>query len=388
MRIYSIVIVLLPVLAVYKSPIPGVDLGTFTAIVLAPFIVKRIKIRNDRLFWMLIGYVLLSTVLNLLSAYRYSETTSIITRTFRFIYMMILFVGINRDENIDMSFYIKALRNVTLFVSIYAVIQLITFRVTGYKLINIFGSTKQGVVFSKLLGQYETTYRPPSIFLEPSSVTYYVVPFLCFCLFEPNYENYVGKRRGLIDAIIVSIGLVATTSGQGVAILGIIWLMWVFWRMRSKNIHKILTIIPIVIAGVIAVMSSSAVEYAIGRIYNTTGLSAFDARATGYVALSQLNNLQRIIGTGYGNYLETVYYASFADILFCLGYIGLIIIVSYYIKLYKYGNGFQRVLVISSLVLMGSGGIFTATYLCFYLPLLSYPFSVVYDNQSNFDSNY
>ena len=103
-------------------------------------------------------------------------------------------------------------------------------------------------------------------------------------------------------------------------------------------------------------------------------MSAIDARSTGYVSLSLLNEIQRIFGVGYGNYLETMYYTSLADILFCLGYVGLIINIVLFSKLYIKGCVFQRVLVIATCVLMLSGGIYTATYLCYYFPLIIYFF--------------
>ena len=382
MRVYELLITFLPILAVYKSPIPGVDFGTFCALFSFPFTNKHIKFYSNKVFWLLLGYVLLDTVFNLLGhTEHYSTTTSILMRTFRFLLMMTILPGIDREKNFDIHFFLKCLRWVTLFVCIYAILQSISFHFTGYKLINVIAPTKQGVVFHNSLRQYETIYRPPSIFLEPSAVTYYIVPFLCFCLFEPNYELYVNSKSGLRDAIIITIGVLATTSGQGIVVLGCLWLLFIFNLLISKkNNNKTFKII-IVITGVLTISTWSVVAYSIGRIFNTSGMSAVDARIVGYATLSQLNTMQKIFGSGFGNYIETIYYSSYADILFCLGYVGLALNCIYFGTLFKNGMLFQRALVIVLVILMGSSGIYTATYLCFYLPLIVYSFPNISRNK-------
>lgn len=375
MRVFELLIVLLPVLAVYSSPIKGLDFGTFCSLLVFIFTVRRVRIYKERAFWLLLGYITIVTSFNLMfTDNRFSESSSIIMRTLRFLFMMIMYVGISRDEDFNRSSFLRNLRRMTLFVCLYAILQQIVFRFTGQKLINVIAPTKQGYIFNSALGLYETTYRPPSIFLEPSGVTYYVIPFLCFCLFGENYEYYIGKNTNFFDAIIITLGLIATTSGQGIAILGIVWLIWIFLKLRSRSINGFISAIPIVVAGIIALTSSTIVQYTIDRIFTNSGMSAIDARSTGYVSLSLLNEIQRIFGVGYGNYLETVYYTSLADILFCLGYVGLIINIVLFSKLYIKGCVFQRVLVIATCVLMLSGGIYTATYLCYYFPLIIYFF--------------
>ena len=385
-KAYALITVLLPVLAVYSSPISGFDLGTFVVLgfgvcCIIDFFLKnkwRFKVPFPLLIVML--YTVFVTIAAIIESntVHYSSETSIIMRTARFILMLVIMLFIATPAYFDYELLEKYLRRVTLFVSIYAMIQLVFFTFTGLKLINVFGSTKQGIQFEATLEEYETTYRPPSIFLEPSSVTYYVVPYLVIALFASFSEGKLGernKRRDLIDAIIITLGVVCTTSGQGAIVIAVVWTLWVVISVFKKGMAKNIKFFPILGIAAIYLYKSESVQYTIGRIdTNGSGMSAVDARYAGYVAFDLLSESSKIFGTGYGNYLEEIYYSSFADILFCTGCVGLaLVLVMYMIFFYK-GCTFQKILVVMSFIVMMGGGIYTATYLCFYLPLLLYTF--------------
>ena len=377
-RLFELLIAFLPIFAVYISPIPGVDLGTFLSFVLfvALLVSKRtVSIWKNGTFWALLFYTLADTLFMLLfTSARFSTTTSILFRLFRFLFMLIAYIGVGMTGEFDMKRFLKILRVVTLLVAGYAIAQQIAFRLTGVKLINVFGATKQGVVFNPTLGEYETVYRPPSVFLEPSGVTYYVIPYLCFCLFSDEYSQYFGKKSAIRDALFISIGLIATTSGMGLTSIAIAWLLWVAKILKKKNVRKTFIAVPLLAAAGIAFKTSNLIHYSIERIFNDAGTSAVEARSYGYAVLRELSLFHKIFGTGFGNYDETVYYTSIADILFCTGVVGFVLVAVFYLQLYRKGNAFQKGLVFLSFVLMLGGGIYSATYLCFYLPLLVYIF--------------
>ena len=374
----ELLIVFLPIFAIYISPIPGVDLGTFLSVVFFTlYILKRrsITVRHNGAFWIIIIYTLIDTIAMLsFSSVRYSSATSIYFRLFRFIFLMVAFIGIDMSEEFDMKRFLRILRAITLFVALYAIAQQLFFRVTGMKLVNVFGRTKQGVVFDPLLGKYQDTYRPPSIFLEPSSVTYYVVPFLCFCLLSDEYSKVFEKKNEVIDALVISVGVIATTSGLGLASVVIVWLLWIAKILRNRNGRRFFIAIILLAASTIALRTSSLINYIIERIFTTSEMSAIDARTTGYYIWDSLTAFHKVFGTGFGNYDETIYYTSIADILFCNGIVGLLLVFVFYMQCYHYGSTYQKGLVYLSFVLMIGGGIYSATYLCFYLPLLMYDF--------------
>lgn len=379
-KAYALLTVFLPVLAVYASPIPGFDLGTFIVLafglVCISFANKTTQVKIPIALLLVLAYTALSMAMAIIDteSHNYSSTSSIIMRTVRFLFMLVIMLCIGAPSYFDYELIEKYLRRLTLFVAVYAVIQLIFYNITGAKLINVIAPTKIGITFDSQLSEYETTYRPPSIFIEPSSVTYYIVPYLCIALFASFSGNTFGvrnRKRDLIDAIIITIGALCTTSGQGIIVVVLAWTFWLVLSVFKRGNKKNLLLAPVIIIVVVYLYSSGALDFTLERMgINSDSQNAIDARMGGYMAFDQLSTLSQIIGTGYGNYREDIYFTSFADIMFCTGYIGLILVVSMYLHFFVKGHTFQKVMVVSSAIIMLGGGIYTATYLCFYLPLL------------------
>lgn len=374
-KAYTLLTVLLPILGVYASPISWFDLGTFLVIIFAIFCLfdKNAIIKISPFLSVLLVYTILTTGLNLMlpNSTKYSGEFSIIMRMVRFVVMLVVMLGIGYTTYFDFDLTMKYLRRVTLIVGAYAILQLLFFYTTGLKLINVFGPTKQGIMFDSMLGEYETTYRPPSLFLEPSSVAYYVMPYLCYALFH-KYIDQKDKKQSYIYAAIISVGVLCTTSGQGVLCVFALWIIWLFYYLITNKIQKGLIVAIVFIIAAFVVLSNERVVFTLERIFFTddSALSAVDARYQGYDAFGRLSTLFQIIGTGYGNYSEKIYYSSFADILFCTGIIGCILVLLLYGNIFRKGAVYQKVLVVATLLLMLGGGVYTATLLCFYLPLL------------------
>lgn len=384
-KAYALLTVFLPVLAVYASPIPGFDLGTFIVLlfglVCISFANKTTHIKIPIAFLLVLVYTALTMAMAIIDteSHNYSSTTSIIMRTVRFLFMLVIMICIGAPSYFDYELIEKYLRRLTLFVAIYAMIQLAFFSVTGAKLINVIGPTKIGISFESTLSEYEDTYRPPSIFIEPSSVTYYIIPYLCIALFASFSGDMFGvrnKKKDLIDAIIITLGIICTTSGQGIVVLVLVWSLWLIISIFKRGNRRNLLVTPLILVAVIYLYSSGVLDFTLARMgIASDSHNAIDARMGGYLAFDQLSSFTQLIGTGYGNYREDIYYTSFADIMFCTGYIGLFLVVIMYLQFFMKGHTFQKVLVVASFVIMLGGGIYTATYLCFYLPLLICRFS-------------
>ena len=110
----------------------------------------------------------------------------------------------------------------------------------------------------------------------------------------------------------------------------------------------------------------------INRVTTTENMNAVEARQGGYLLFDTLSGTYKVFGTGYGNYNDSVYYSSFAEIMFCTGYIGLVLVMLLFLSPLRKGSIFQKVLAVSCVLLMSGGGIYTASYLCLYIPLLVY----------------
>lgn len=140
------------------------------------------------------------------------------------------------------------------------------------------------------------------------------------------------------------------------------------------KIIKITGVFALMLIIVPIIMRSEIVDNTLGRIFveDPNAMSAIDARSGGYDVFNTLSLFRKIVGMGFGNLPDNMYFSSIADILFTLGIIGLIIVLVLYLKLFIQGKLFQKMLCVVSMILMFGGGLFTATYLLFYLSFIAY----------------
>ena len=116
-------------------------------------------------------------------------------------------------------------------------------------------------------------YRPSSFFLEPSHLFLYSFPILCFLLLfsEPNSDR-------IKDAVIVSLGMLLSTSGFSVVTVALFWAIYfILYRNKKSadvNILRLLsfrTIIVLVIMIITVIVASYSVPVfrdTISRIFN------------------------------------------------------------------------------------------------------------------------
>ena len=371
-NIYNFLCVYMPLLYIYKSPVPGVDWGTALVMLCALSFLSGQRQRGSGMSSALIVilvYSVLCTIVNFaVGTTNYSSDTSIITRTGRFVVVMVTMMGFGYSSKFEPMKYLKLLRGLSLFVAGYAMLQALVYRLVGVKLINVIGGTNGDLALSSALGEYETMYRPPSIFIEPSHACYFLVPYLCYVLFcDPSTNDKINKMR-FREAIFISLGMLFTTSGQGLTVLAVCWGFWFIRSAKNLNIRSFL------ISTILFVYLLYNFDFSstINRVTTTENMNAVEARQGGYLLFDTLSGTYKVFGTGYGNYNDSVYYSSFAEIMFCTGYIGLVLVMLLFLGPLRKGSIFQKVLAVSCVLLMSGGGIYTASYLCLYIPLLVY----------------
>jgi hypothetical protein len=358
--------VFLPILSIYISPIPGVELGTFAVLLFTPYLVMKggkMKFHFPTAMGLVLIYTILCTVIALMGDEFYSPPSSIILRLGRFVVLLSILIGLGVPSFYKQERYIKLLSNVTVIVAVYAIIQYVASHLYELNLPNTFGPVKQeGVIYEAI--NFE--YRPSSFLPEPSSATYFMVPYLCYSLFsvESKRDKWCFQK-----ALLISLGILCTTSGQGLLILIVCWSIWIIlaiWKSTSLSLKRLVIFL---LFGLIA-LSQIDLNFTIDRITTEDRMNAIDARSEGYDLIKTIPIGELIYGKGFGNYDEEVFFSSFASIIFCTGIINLILVVIMYFHFFVKGDLFSKMLVICSLVLMSGGGVYTATYICFYYPLL------------------
>ncbi len=362
-KVYTFLCVLLPILSVYISPIPGVELGTFAVLVFTPYLLlgsSKVRFTFPLPMGIVMLYTVFCTIMALMGNEFYSPLSSIILRTGRFVFLLSVLVGFGVPTLYNQERYVKLLSNVSVVVAVYAIIQYVAYHLIGLRLPNTFGPGKQaGGNIEGVIAEY----RPASFLTEPSSAAYFLTPFLCYALFskEAKHNNLYFKK-----ALLISFGMLCTTSGQGLIVLMVCWGIWLIRESRSLNIKRLLLFAAI---GIV-VLSQFDLSFTVDRITTEDSMNAVEARSEGYDLLKTIPVDELIFGKGFGNYDEEVFFSSFASIIFCTGIINLVLVGIMYLFFFFKGDSFTKMLVICSLILMIGGGVYTATFICFYYPLL------------------
>ena len=319
-----LMLVLLPVLAQYKvGPLDMDVVVMLTALIV--FVVSHPFVEilpiNRRIF-AIIAYIVGVTILNLAFGTKYSENSEIILRMGRYcLYLLIVFfLGNNRVSYTDLM---KLYRVIAYAASIYILIQAVFYYGAGIVLPNRIGSASNSAEGE--IGRLRAFYS------EPAELGYNLLPFIVCSLFGKQY----GKRdRSRLDALVATIAVVISTSGQGVICAAVMWAFWVLHTVLKKGMKaKDLLLIVAVAAAAALLYSTGILEFTLERAEGTGSQSAIGARSSGYQTLSLLSPLQLLFGTGFGNYVvENTYelgvlfnyinYSSISEFLFTLGIIG------------------------------------------------------------------
>lgn len=82
-------------------------------------------------------------------------------------------------------------------------------------------------------GAVSAFYRPSAFFLEPSHMFLYFIPNLCLLLLTPEMNWF--KR---MSAVILSAGLLLSTSGMGIVLVAGVWLLHLGFGAGKENVLR------------------------------------------------------------------------------------------------------------------------------------------------------
>lgn len=156
-------------------------------------------------------------------------------------------------------------------------------------------------------GQSNGFYRPSAFFLEPSHLFIYSFPILCLLLLSPDM-----KPSRLRMAILVTMGMVLSTSGMGIAIAIGLWALYFglyssednrLNTARIQNVFSFRTIFFVVLflaVAVVAYLKVGFIRNAVTRIFsvsgdsNSTAIQGRTARASSLI--DQLRGRSMLFG--------------------------------------------------------------------------------------------
>lgn len=344
----------MPLFAIYASGISGFSLADVLLVIFTigalTYHEKNNKYSvNLNLLYIGLFLIIFNSIISMLlnqTGYEFE----IITRIIRYGFYIFCFLFTSK-KMVDVDLLKNAIKIVSVIATAYIFLQYLIFHLIG---VNLRG-------FVDFLPLYTPDYatlnyhlnnhmfRPTSFFLEPAHYARYASVGIAIFLFDSKLN--IGK--GILGAIIVSLGVLVSTSSQGYLILTILWIAWFFSfsKINKSKAVVIIKIIMLVLSPLIAFVLfsmpfvQSTLLRALSGDFNNAN-TAIGARLGAYSSYLDLSPLNKIIGMGFGNVPIGEWLSSAIYWLYGAGIIAFCIYLMFMIVSICRLEGFQKYTVI------------------------------------------
>ena len=373
----SIFVVLLPLLSIYKSPIKFLDLGSFIMIILSGLIgsVGFYQEKNNRsivkvgMWSIYIAYIIGITCISFFFRTQYvASPQQYMVRMAKNLFYIIFTLYICWKGYFDLEYATKYYECIVLLATITVYIQYLSYLLFCYDFVGYSARWAYTEEYKyRALNLATGMFRPTSIFYEPAHYFEYVSIILVLYIF------YSKNKKSLINAAFITLGVVLSTSGQGVIFTAMLWGIWLIKKMvrykwkRTFEVGVLFLIFFLLIAtGYL--LSSDFGKRTISRILSPqNSLVTIGGRSDGFITLKDLTIGEWIFGRGYGNYTAT-FFSSWPFNICCLGIIGTTIIVFIYAYCLKYTD--KKMLVILNALMCIFSNVFMGFYFVFFFSFI------------------
>ncbi|SDA30813.1 hypothetical protein SAMN02910447_03267 [Ruminococcus sp. YE71] len=372
-RLYIWIVFLTPFLSVYGLKSLGLDFGTLSLIIafMVMCIKKKLAINFPKfdLWGVYIVYLLLGIVLyeiNIIPSF--VSSTSIITRAGKYILLILILLFSIKNDFFEYEYVISVYIKLSLLACMFILVQTIAFYlfgriIHGYLPFFLYAETYE----SQLTVGIGTLYRPTSFFYEPSHFSQYCGMALPIILFKYGETD----KRKYWYAIIVTLSIIASTSGMGIFLAGLVWIIWMMTESniinRTLNVKKIILATIIISVSYLFVVSDYGNKVTSRLIGKNTGLSAFDARTGSFEDIVQMDFWSLLFGNCYGNVIENKYMTSWIFNIWCLGIVGSLIILFLYFFCFKDAYRKEiKIIVLINIISSFLGTTFMGVYFLIY----------------------
>lgn len=342
-RVAASLMALCPLLQHYKAPVFNAALTVM--VLLVPYLLLRMssrlkdfKLAELRPVWALVAYMV----------FRVVDHGTSVTELGQSAVLAIFFVAAAMGC-IDIKWMCKTALYVACAASVVLLIQYVGFYMFGYHIqvipVSLLLDTADQWVLGAQTGLVGVTgvirtngfYRTSSIFLEPSHVYIYMFPHLLVVLFGKKHN-----RRELLLAILISLGMVLSTSGMGIAVVCAAWAMYFalfnekLGKFTMKNIlrrHTKIVLLCAFVGFVLVMIFVAPVRKAVTRIFFSTGSSAIGGRvAKALAGLQELSIKQWILGVADTTHGTSHNMPGMIAAIYRHGLIGMVLSMEFYVK--------------------------------------------------------
>ncbi len=185
-------------------------------------------------------------------------------------------------------------------------------------------------------------YRPSALFVEPAAFSQYCIVGLVMFMFDK------GSIKSLTWSIVISLGIVCSTSGLGIVMVALAWIGYiganVFLGNKKARKFFLIILLATIIAIVVAYNVLAPLKSAIDRIVNGEAISG---RIKGWAKyFTSFSGLDFMIGKGSSSLPANTYLTGMMQVIWAVGIFGLILFIVFFILALPYLSYQSIVLII------------------------------------------
>ncbi|MDE6696849.1 MAG: hypothetical protein K2K25_08210, partial [Muribaculaceae bacterium] len=364
-------IVIYPILNRYASFLPMLTLSETLLLFFILFVVFKRKIRPQMVFIPFISYLMFLVFYYLGQNTSGEDTKDNIGTILRVIYLYTSLTIVGKGF-IDTDKAIKWLNIAAILMVCYCLFQTLAakagiFLTTYIPGLPIMAEDRDEFI---LLQQqkYGVTYRAYGLLNEPAALSIYLLLPLVIDLFSDRHIKSKLKK-----AAFISIGCFVCMSSTGIIMCSAAWIIFIFFN-KSKEAQRYKTTAIILLITIIIVIPYTTIwETFMERTFGGSLSSAALENTTRFNALDVLSILfssDKDLMIGVGMSATDFYIPGFFRVLYCLGIIGLSIIIIQFICIYRNGNQLQKKITLFYIGLNIGTEILLGNFALYYLPFI------------------
>lgn len=339
-KICTWLLVLCPILQHYKSVY---DNAATVAMICAFFCfgVKLLRLKQWRL-----GFVL---PLILMSIYEICNHGTGISEIAREALLTAYFIAAASGA-IDLKYFRKIAACIALVAGALLVVQYICYYILGFHLqlaaVSLLDSSAEQWVQLVQTGRISVTgkemrfYRPSAFFLEPSHIALYCFPSLAAVILDEKFD-----RRHIAAAVLLSLGILLSTSGMGIGMVFGLWGVWLLRKLMGKGsireqLKRVLQPKSLIWLGgaaafvLLLYIGIEPFRMSVNRIfYNPDGSNAITGRmGTGITAIRGMSGLEIWFGKSKWGNVHNWNMAGFFYTFYTQGCFGMLLSYGFYLN--------------------------------------------------------
>ena len=362
---FTCLLVLYLVFGVYKVPqMPAISFGDVILMVSMIDIAirrRRLKIFSNQILY---GFIIYSLIISFLVVFvehgNLSDTvTRIVRDAFFYVYMCTF-----AYSYLDYSTFKRWLRNICIVLALLVIAQELVYILTGYLipgfLLNatVSQTTSASQIYRHTLASAgRNGYLKANGFMTEGA---HCAQALAIALVA-SYDFEENDKKSVKLAVFFTISSIFTFSASALFFSGLLWMAILISMIRRKQLSTRIGL-PVIVLLVALIMFSfvgfeSNLSSVVGRIISassseTADNSSFFRLYKGFVFWEGLPFLNKLFGIGFGNYgsLYTLYQGAYTQmllseymnslsyILVSTGVVGFILMVAFFVNLFKQSN--------------------------------------------------